>query len=256
MKTYWIILSLFALFSCSGNTGGVEGERRVEGLGRQVSGTRLMSEQYLYASPCAYIPEGSLASMVGLQEGTALTWNESDHACEVFLDNKKIVSLSLTNRRPFESVFHADYYFNRLYQPEALESRGKRLPYTGPEPEGVGAEGPTEGVGDGSPASNDAVAGAPTDSLQAHAEPGGVIAQLKDNEERKTTSPSIRGVGEKAVWDARTRTLHVLNLQHVFHIMVNQSSSAETDSMRATKLASLLIRQVDEEADQGERTIY
>jgi hypothetical protein len=264
MKGYWISISLMGLLACGGGSPGTTdidsggGARHASNeLGRQVSGSRLLSEQYQYNMPCYYINESSIKSMFNLDDGTPITWKETESACEVVLNNKKVVVLSTTGSRPFESIFHADYYFNRLYHPKALGRRGKKLPYTGPDPEGTSAESPTEGVGKNPSTGNGAVAGAPNDSVQVHAAPGQLAsAQLNDSDEQKTGPQPVPGAWEKAVWDAKSRTLHILNLQHVFHITVRHGPTVATDSLNATKLGALLTRQVDDEANQGEHTIY
>ena len=258
---YWILLSFCGLLACgdsdSSNPNSGGGDRHIEGLGRQVSGSRLLSEYYKYNMPCYYISESSIASLLNLTDAASITWNESESVCEVMLNNKKVVALSTTSIRPFESVFHADYYFNRLYQPEALDRPGKKLPFTGPDPEGTGAESPVGGVGNNSSTGNSSVAGAPNDSIRYHAAPGNLAtSQLDDSDEQKAGPQAVPGVWEKAVWDAKSRTLHILNLQHVFHITVNHGPTAATDSLNATKLGALLTRQVDDETNQGERTIY
>ncbi|GAB3255739.1 hypothetical protein GCM10027347_17090 [Larkinella harenae] len=240
--------------SGSGNRGA--GDRLIENLGRQVSGTRHLSEYYQYSPPCGYINESSLHTLFELEEGTALTWSQDDNVCEVSLNNKKLVSLSTTNRRPFESIFHAEYYFDRHFQPSALVDRGRKQTHTGPDPEGTGAESPMGGVGDGSSEDRATVAGAPTDSTQVQAQPGVPRAQLDDNDEMRAGSQPIPGVWEKAVWNAKTRTLHILNLEHVFHITVHHGPTAAADSLHAARLGSLLVKQIDLESDRGERPIY
>ncbi|RRB09360.1 hypothetical protein [Larkinella rosea] len=264
MKSYWISIFLLGLLACGGGSSGTNdidsggGARHASNeLGRQVSGSRLLSEYYKYNMPCYYISEATIKSLLNLADGTPLTWTETESSCAVALNNKKRVVLSTTGIRPFESVFHADYYFTRLYQPGSLENRGRKRPYTGPDTEETGAESPVEGVGDNSSTGNSAVAGAPNDSVQVHAAPGQLsTSQLKDSEEQKTGPQPVPGVWEKAVWDVKSRTLHILNLQHVFHITVNHGPTAVTDSLNAVKLGALLTKQVDDESNQGERTIY
>ncbi|WP_138991172.1 hypothetical protein [Larkinella sp. C7] len=264
MKSYWISIFLLGLLACGGGGSGTAdidsggGARHASNtLGRQVSGSRLLSEHYKYNMPCYYISEASLKAMFNLAEDAPLIWKETESTCEVVLNNKKLVVLSTTTDRPFESVFHADFYFRRLYQPESLDRRSGKQPFTGPEPQGTGAESPVGGVGDTSTAGNSAVAGAPNDSIQIHAAPGQLAsAQLKDSDELQAGPQPVPGVWEKAVWDATSRTLHILNLQHVFHITVNQGPTAKMDSLNATKLGALLTKQVDDEANQGEAPIY
>ncbi|MGV3560512.1 hypothetical protein [Larkinella arboricola] len=261
LKKYWALLPLCGLLACGDTTGGATGDtggggRRVEGLGREVSGSRRLSEYYQYSLPCDYINQSSLVSMLGLEEGATLTWTDTEAACEVSANNKKLVVLSTTSPRPFESVFHAEYYFDRLYDPSALNKRGRKQFYTGPDPEGTGAESPAGGVGNSSTADQATVAGAPTDSTQVHSEPGVPRTQLDDNDEIRAGSQPVPGAWEKAVWNARTRTLHILNLEHVFHITVNHGPTAAADSLHAAQLGTLLVQQIDHEADRGERTIY
>ncbi|MGA0557919.1 hypothetical protein ACO2Q8_14775 [Larkinella sp. VNQ87] len=276
MKSYWTVLPLSALLACGGGNSGAdgrdEGGRRVEDLGRFVSGSRQLSEYYQYDQPCNYISESAISTMFDLPEGTVLTWMETESTCDIVLNNKKVVSLSTTARRPFESIFHAEYYFDRLFKPEDLTDRGRKQYYTGPDPMGTGAEGPADGLAktlepapgataesgaanNPSPG-NGAPAGAPNDSAARHSEPGGIRAQLDDNEEQRNSPKSVPGVAEKAVWDAKNRTLHILNLQHVFHIMVKHGPTVAADSAHAAHLASLLISQVDEETNVGSDPIY
>ncbi|GAB3928558.1 hypothetical protein [Larkinella terrae] len=264
MKGYWMSIFVLGLLACEGGSSGTKdidsgGGARHTGhaLGRQVSGSRLLSEYYKYNMPCYYVTESTVKTLFNLDEGAPFTMTESEHTCEVVLNNKKLVVLSTTADRPFESVFHAEYYFDRLYQPEALKNRGRKRPYTGPEPEGTGAESPTEGVGKTASTGNGAVTGVPNDSIQAHAAPGKLsTAQLKDSDEQKAGPQPVPGVWEKAVWDAKSRTLHILNLQHVFHITVSHGPTAAMDSLNAAKLGALLTKQVDDETNQGENTIY
>ncbi|GAB3326990.1 hypothetical protein GCM10027299_26880 [Larkinella ripae] len=264
MKIDWSMLPLLGLLACGGGGAGSAdsdsgggGRHAANELGRQVSGSRLLSESYQYAMPCDYISESSIESMFELTAETPITWTQSENACEVVVNNKKIVVLSTTSRRPFESVFHADYYFNRLYQPSALTNRGRKRPYTGPEPEGTGAESPAAGTGGNPSVESGAVAGAPNDSAQHHAAPGNLAtSQLNDNDEERAGTQPVPGAWEKAVWNAKSRTLHILNLQHVFHITVNHGPTAAADSLNAAKLGSLLIKDVEDEANQGDHPIY
>ncbi|MFD1140558.1 hypothetical protein ACFQ4C_05545 [Larkinella insperata] len=262
IKKYWALLPLCGLLACGDTTGGATGDtgggdRRVEDLGRLVSGSRRMSEYYQYSLPCDYINQSSLVAMFGLEEGAELTWTDSEAGCEVSVNNKKLVLLSTTSPRPFESVFHAEYYFDRLYDPSALDNRGRKQFYTGPEPEGTGAESPSGGVGNPATGNQAAVAGAPTDSTQVHSEPGvPPNAQLDDNDEMRSGSQPVPGAWEKAVWNPKTRTLHILNLEHVFHVTVNHGPTLKADSLHAAQLGSLLVKQVDVETDRGEDPIY
>jgi hypothetical protein len=236
-----------------GSTGSNDGGRRAESqseLGRFVSGTRMLSEYYKYGMPCNYVNESIIRSHFKVPEATQIDWNETETTCEASWNSKKQLAISTTSIRPFESIFHAEYYFDSLYQPAvfARNHRSRKLPYTGPNPEGTGAEGPRAGISENaSQGTGFTPATALNDSSQAHTGPGAPMQQLNDNMEMKGAPNSVPGVWEKAVWDRKSRTLHILDLQHVFHITVNHGPTLAADSLHAIQLAALLIMQVEEE---------
>ncbi|GAB3903053.1 hypothetical protein GCM10028803_30810 [Larkinella knui] len=266
MKKYWTLIPLSLLLACGdsgnkGSTGSNDGGRRVESesdLGRFVSGSRQLSEYYKYGMPCAYVTESFLHSTFDLNEDTPITWNESETTCEASWNSKKQVSLSTTGIRPFESVFHAEYYFDSLYQPAEFAKRlqKRRHAYTGPNPEGTGAESPQPGVtASPSQGTGTTPATALNDSSRTHTGPGAPTSQLNDNEAMRAVPNSFPGMWEKAVWDNRSRTLHILDGQHVFHIMVNHGPTPAADRSKAIKLASILLGEVEVE-NGTEKPVY
>ncbi|WP_128544742.1 hypothetical protein [Larkinella soli] len=263
MKSNWKItlLPLLAL-SCggpdSGNPADVAGTGQVEGLGRYVSGTFLLTEDVKYDKACNYFDEQFVREMFEVEATTAITTEDNQTNCAFIWDNKKQLVISTTNRSSFQSIYHAEYYFDSLYQPTALAQRrrGRQDTQFGQYTEDRTAEGPTAGM------TNQNVSGQGIDSSAVNDSSDTYNYNSRNARQSVADIPTVSNaigraipdIGDKALWDDRKRTLHVLALNNVFHITVNHSPAVAADLNYARRLALVLIDKMRDEAKGGMTT--
>lgn len=215
---------------------------------REVSGMWLLSTDYNYDERCNYLPVEYIRTLFKLNESVALEKYDLPNGCEVRWSGQK-AGFSFEPGSPYESTFQSEYAFDKLFQPGRVaeldaisETPGvKDGSYHGPNPQGTGAEYPTQGVpGQGVDASakNDST-NQPTPNQTAAA------TQLAAPAQSTPTGVPIMGVADKAIWEPGKRTLHVLHLNHVMHVMAPAGGNDQTARQGAIALAKLIIGHLD-----------
>jgi len=250
MRTRWTVwaLSLLAL-GCGGPDSGTQGDGSTSEQrenGRYPTGTFLLSQDVKYEKACNDFGEGFIASMFDVEETTKITTVDSQNGCDFNWNNKKQVSLSTTHDKPFQSIYQAEFYFDSLYQPAVFaQNRRVRHPaYTGPYTEDTQSEGPTEGM------TNHKTQGRGQDSSAVN----DTAYTVARNTVNSAAGRAIEGVGDKAIWDDKSRTLHVLYLHHVIHIMVNHGPTPAEDLGHARQLALVWMDKMSKEGRGGIET--
>lgn len=260
MRNRWTVwaLSLIAL-GCGGPDSGTRGDASTNEetvTGRYPTGTFLLSQDTKYEKACNTFGESFIASMFGVEETTKITTVQNQTGCDFVWNNKKQVSLSTTNIKPFQSIYQAEFYFDSLYQPTVFrQNRRPHHPaYTGPYTEDNQAEGPTEGMANHSSRGSGQDSSAVNDSSSSITGGTSSALQLTQGAVNSAAGRAIQGVGDKAIWDDKSRTLHVLYLHHVIHIMVNHGPTPAEDLSHASRLAMVWIDKMSEESEGGIET--
>lgn len=234
------------LFACGGSSTTTDAANDAAGTGspflaREVVGVHMLSTDINYDEPCNYLAEEFVTETFGL-EGVTLEKFDKPNGCEFVWGTNK-VSLMLGDKRPFPSIYHAEYVFDRLYQPKAVAlttgqtgAGDTRAPLSGPAPEGTGAELPATNLNSAkrdTSAANDTastVSGRPARAAQ-FTEPGRSMAGFK----------AVPDVGDKAVWEPAKQTLHVLLNNHILNIQVKTTGSDILKQQRAATLAQVIL---------------
>lgn len=217
-------------------------------LAKRVSGTWLLSTDYRYQERCNYLPEEFVKNLFNLGEDVELTKYSGLDNCELRWGPNKI-GFHLESRKPFESTFQSEYYFNKLFEPQAnkaeeADNQPKPTIY-GPAPEGTNAEFPAT-TEEPTPKQDSTRGGDPSAPLEGVTAPTPPIAQPARN---TATGEAITEVGDKAIWEPGKKALHVLYNNHVFSVIVQAPGSMAQARQGAISLAKLITHSLDDPSD-------
>lgn len=224
-------------------------------LAREVVGVWQLStdQRFGYDEPCNVLNEGLIQSTFDIKEADELKTLDYPNGCQ-FKWSGGEASIAFGGPKPYPSIYHAEYIFDKNYQggPAQVSGQmgetGQKAPYTGPATEGTGAERPTaEPEGSGS-ADIDADSTAGNDSSNSVS--GVTSAALQFTEPVVSTANyvAMTGVGDKAVWDPAKSTLHVLYNNHIVNVRVQTKANEATRQQKASSLALLVLNQFTEDA--------
>jgi len=219
-------------------------------LAREVVGVHLLSVDANYDEPCNYLAEEFVAATFNL-EGVTLEKFDQPNGCDFQWGNNKI-GLMMGGRRPFPSIYHAEYVFDRLYQPNSQKlaqqqemAAEQTKPLSGPAPEGTGSETPTameNSTKNTATAKRDTSAANDTASTVS-----GVTRQAAKFVDPATSQAgfvAIMGIGDKAVWETAKQTMHVLYNNHILNVRVQTADSENLKRQRAGTLAKVIMNQM------------
>ncbi len=251
-----ILLAAFPLllFACgrpttddandAAGTGGAD-------LAREVVGVHMLSTDANYDEPCNYLAEEFVTRTFNL-EGVTLEKFDQPNGCD-FEWGKNKVGLMMGGRKPFPSIYHAEYVFDRLYQPSAKKlaeeqamAEQEKEPLSGPDTEGTGAEGANPTNATTTP--NGAKGGIPADNDTASTVSGVTKQAAKFVEPAKSQMGfvAVLGVGDKAVWEPAKQTMHVLYNNHILNVLVKTADSEAVKRQRAVTLTKVVLEQMAE----------
>lgn len=207
---------------------------------KEVVGVHLLSTDVRYNESCEYIGEEIIRSTFAVKEETELMTHDEPNGCEYHW-GKNHVSVAMTGERPFASIFKAEYVFNKMLQGGGpADTHGDEA--KGADQHGQASEGETmskeveEKAETGEKAENDT---AMTISGIAP-----VAAKLTEPAHDTKLGEAIAGVGDKAVWEPAKHTLHVLNNNHIMHVMVGTGDSEKVKISRAVALAKVAFDRI------------
>jgi len=260
----WIPLALLGLSSCGGSVSGTKGGD-VEGsgvnntadVGRYVTGTFLTSADVKYDKLSNVLDETYVASLFNVA-GSDITVRDLNSGAEFYWGGKKRLVISTTARRPFPSIYHAEYHFDSLYQPQALAARRRNFKADvtsyGANSGGGLVETPpvtanTYGNGSGGSLGRDSTAA--NDTAMTIARVTASANQLTAVPRSTERLVAVPGVGDKALWDPQKRMLHILYLHHVLHVTLNNHPNPNVDKQMASQMALVLLDRVTKEAQGG-----
>jgi hypothetical protein len=216
-------------------------------LARRVSGVWLLSTDYNYDERCNYLPEEFIRSLYKVKESAEMTKFDLKDGCEVRWEGQK-VGFYFQESSPFESTFQSEYVFDKFFQPQRLaatssidaQSDSKNESYHGPNTEGTGAERPADGIAAGGGGGTDSSAVNDT-SNQPDPNLTSATLRLAAPAENTATGVAINGLGDKAIWEPGKKTLHVLHLNHIFHIRSQVKGDDKVAQQGSISLAKVLM---------------
>lgn len=252
-----LLLSLCGLAACGGDQNSTtDAANDAAGTGtnelaREVTGVWRLSTDYNYDERCNYLPVEFVRNLFKVPESATLQKYDLPNGCEVRWGNQK-VGFYFEKGSPYESVYQSEYAFDKLFQPQNVAASEAASPdldtkesnIHGPNPQGTSAERPVEGESSGSgvdaSAQNDS-----SNQLTPNITPA--AAQLAAPAQNTSTGIAINGVGDKAIWDSRKRTLHVLHLNHVMHVTAPKTGDEKTMRQGAINLAMVIMGRLNDD---------
>jgi len=218
-------------------------------LARQVVGVRMLSNDALYDKASTLLAEDLVRGTFKLGGDTEVEVIDEAQGGK-FMWGKNEVDVSFATARPYQSIYHAEYAFDRMYQnkgaatmsmPTADSDMAEKEPLSGPGPEGTAAEMPAESA-TGSIAKRDTSAKNDTATTVSGVTPA--ATQLVKPAVNTSRFAAYAGLGDKAVWDMSTRTMHVLLNNHILNVRVNTSDNMTVSRERAAILANVMLSEV------------
>lgn len=214
-------------------------------LAKSVVGVNALSTDANYDEPCNILGEEYVRSTFNLGETAKLEQAIEHNGCEFEWSGNKVL-VSFGGKRPFESIYQAEYTFDKLYQGKPAKEMTKPVEaandstISGPETEGTNAETSAK-------ATTPEEAKHTTDDNQP--QHGGVTAATPALTAHATSTghyEAVSNVGDKAVWDASTGAMHVLYNNHIINVTVESKDKPEVKKERAQSLAEVLIDKIAE----------
>ncbi|MDB5242486.1 MAG: hypothetical protein JWP57_3111, partial [Spirosoma sp.] len=120
--------------------------------------------------------------------------------------------------------------------------------YHGPATQGTGAERPASTPEGKTSSDLDADSTAANDSSSSVSGVTPVAAQFAKPVISTGTFKAVTGVGDKAVWEPSTSTLHVLYNNHIVNVRVQTKANEAARQQKATSLALLVLNFFTEKA--------
>jgi hypothetical protein len=245
MKTRLLIYALPLLFTaaCAPNNMDDAGDAGGTGspyLAKEVVGVHLLSTDTNYDNLADDLSEEFVRGTFKVGEETEIDVEDTPDGVEYSWGKNHIV-VKMGGAKPFASIYTAEAVFDRALQPAQAEAKAMatqtKPAISGPATQGTGAEGP--GIESGKVGMDASVL---NDSSQ-HTSPGetAVAAQFVEPTQNTATGEAIAGIGDKAIWQPATETLHVLLNNHIMHLKVETADSETVKKQRAVTLASVLL---------------
>ncbi|CCH52150.1 hypothetical protein BN8_01124 [Fibrisoma limi BUZ 3] len=255
-KLLWLAIPLVSLSSCfQGDNGNTVDDANDAGgtgspyLAREVSGTWLLStdHRFAYDAPCNVLDEGMIQSTfnVGLLEELSVT--DARNGCTFEWEGNQ-VSVAFGGPKPYPSIYHAEYIFDKMYQPSKQGITTGQMgdvgaeSLFGPDPTGTVSERPP--VLPTSPAGRDTLAQNDTATTVARIPPQATV--FTEPAVNTVTGVAITGVGDKAIWEPAKNTLHVLYNNHILNLKVQTKEKPEVRMNKAVQLAGVLLSHFDD----------
>ena len=233
---------LAGCWSSTDNDAGNAAETASPQLARAVTGVRLLTTDYNYDRICNYLDEGYGRSAFNLGELTDLSVADYQTGC-AYTWKDGAVDGSFDGVRPYPSIYHSVYAFNKKYQPKALnetDSIPPKLSQFGPNPQGTASLWPAVSVPDPKPVLPAVVKPAPKFI--------GTVTRLTPSPYSTRQSEAIASLGDKARWNLTDNTLHLLYLNHIIHVTLKTSGSPDSQRQRAVSLAKVMIDKLEDAA--------
>ncbi len=248
MKQSIILLAvaLTGLASCRPNTtddANDAGGTASPYLARSVVGVRMLANDANYEEAGSYLAEEFVRGTFKLGADTKLEVTNTREGGIFEWDKNKVV-VSFGSARPYQSIYQAEYIFDKLYQPGVaaqLDATPEKGALSGPAPEGTGAEGPAESA-TGLAARRDTSSA--NDTATTVSGISAVATRLTPPAESTGKFVAYPGLGDKAVWDPTNRTLHVLLNNHILNVQVKTADKPDVAQQRAAILANVIFHEV------------
>ena len=242
-KPFLTLAAALFLLSC-GNPPTDSGEDAAgtasPDLARHVVGVRLLTTDYQYENICDFLDEGFIRGAFNLGGFSELNVAEYKLGCR-YQWKGGAVDVSFGAPRPYPSIYHAEYIFDKEYQPKALDEMDvtpRKPALSGPRPAGTGSDFPA--IQSPKP-ENDSLA-----IIDSVTDVPGVVTHLTEAPYSTKQGMAVADVGDKAIWNSDQHTLHTLYLNHIINVTVKTSGSNDVQRQRAVRLTQVVIDKMGE----------
>ncbi|RYC70318.1 MULTISPECIES: hypothetical protein [Spirosoma] len=254
-KLLWLSLPALLLTSCfqGDNASNTDGANDAAGTGspnlaKEVVGVWQLStdQRFGYDEPCNMLDQGLIEGMFDIGLTEEMTTLDYPNGCQ-FKWKDGTVSVAFGGPKPYPSMYHAEYIFDKMYQGGAGQVSGQmgmaaeKEPISGPETRGTGAERPATEPAGGAEADMDDDSTASNDSSNSTSGVTSVAAQFTKPAVSTGRFVAVPGVGDKAVWDPARKAMHVLYNNHIVNVTVQTKANAATSQQKATSLAEVVL---------------
>jgi hypothetical protein len=218
-------------------------------LAKRVVGVNMLSNDADYDEPCNVLGEEFVRGTFKLGATTEIAELDYPNGCTFEWGGNK-VSLAFGGQKPYPSLYHAEYIFNKKYQdgaaPEAeeMEEHGEKAPLSGPAPGGTGAERPATSPEGSKSADIDADATPDNDSSNSVSGITPVAAKFTKPAVSTGQFIAVPGLGDKAVWEPAKGAMHVLYNNHIVNVTVSTKDAPAVQKEHAQSLAEVLIDKI------------
>lgn len=261
-KLLWLAIPMFGLSSCffGDNAPNTDAANDAAGTGspylaREVVGVWQLStdQRFGYDEPCNTLNEGFIQEMFEIKPDEELQTIDQPNGCQ-FKWKEGSVSVAFGGPKPYPSIYHAEYEFDKLFQggpgqvSGQMDETSQKPSYHGPNPEGTGAERPAIEPEGGAEADIDEDATANNDSSNSTSGVTSVAAQFAKPVVSTGRFVAYPGVGDKAVWEPSKNALHVLYNNHIINVTVQTGAKGVAAQQQASSLAKIVLSYFGEDA--------
>ena len=222
---------------------------------REVVGVWQLStdQRFGYDAPCNVLNEGLIQSTFDIKATEEMQTLDYQNGCQ-FKWSGGTASIAFGGPKPYPSIYHAEYIFDKNYQGGAGQVSGQmgettqKPSFNGPATQGTGAERPASTPEGNASGDMDADSTTANDSSSSISGVTPVAAQFTKPVISTATFKAITGVGDKAVWEPTTSTLHVLYNNHIVNVRVQTKANEATRQQKAASLAMLVLNYFTEKS--------
>lgn len=236
-----LLIGLLALLSCGQPTTDAANDAAGTAdpnLAREVTGVWLLTTDYSYDRLCEFLDEGFVRGTFNVEPLSEFTLIDSQTQCRYVWPTGS-VTVAFGGNHPYASIYHAEYAFDKRYQPAAadeIEQPVDKPSLFGPSPQGTASEWPAHP----SPRpEHDSLA-----IIDSAVTGSGIHTRLTERPYSTERQEAISDVGDKALWNPTRRTLNVLYLNHILGITVNSPDKPTVQRQQAIRLARVMIEKI------------
>ena len=206
-------------------------------LAREVVAVHLLTTDYRYNKICNFMEEGFVEEAFELGPTTEMNVTESLGGCRYDWKGGE-VSVAFGNQKPYPSIYKAEYEFDKMYQPQLIDSMATSpvAALSGPAPQGTASSAPAIATAEPKPEQPAVI-----DSTNGTNE---VTTKLTQPVYSTPKGVAVPNVGDKALWDANTSTLHVLFLNHVINMTVKTNKTEATKQKQAVMMMQVIVDRI------------
>jgi len=218
-------------------------------LAREVVGVHMLTNDTDYDKPCNVLGEEFVRSAFNLGATTEMLELDYPNGCTFEWGGNK-VSMAFGGQKPYPSIYHAEYIFDKFYQGGAGQVSGQSgemgpvAPLSGPDTRGTGAERPVtepEGAESGDIDADSTAGNDSSESISGITSAATQFAKPVISTDRFVAVPNV---GDKAVWEPAAGAMHVLYNNHIVNVTVMTKDAPAVRKQRAQSLAEVLVDKV------------